>query len=345
MTAALEPATKAELCSALAETSCPVRLCGTGSRLARRAADGEGAVRISLRRISGIERLDAEDLTCSVAAGLPRAELDEALAERGLELACPGAGTLGGLFASDPIGPETPRGPCPRSLLLGLEGVLAEGKAFRSGARVVKSVAGFDLHKLFVGSGGRLFAATLLHLRLRPRPRARTYFRTAPSSAADSLGLFARLCREPVPPETIRLVRAGGNAFVEGSLAGRPEAIRRFARRFGLREVERIGPDSFDPEGHPHTLDGVLAPSRLGGFLEALPAGSPFVVRGGGRLSVALADGEAQRMLSVLAEHQGHGVLCSRHAAVDGAATPRDEGALRLEQAVKRALDPRGKLR
>jgi glycolate oxidase len=54
--------------------------------------------------------------------------------------------------------------------VLGLEAVLADGSAVRTGGRTIKNVAGYDLTRLFVGSEGTLGIITEATLRLRPRP-------------------------------------------------------------------------------------------------------------------------------------------------------------------------------
>jgi len=119
--------------------------------------------------------LDAEDQTCEVGAGTAPATLDAELAGHGLMLAvdapCAAEGTLGGVFLAPDLSLlHGAYGP-PRDQVLGGTWMLADGSVVRTGARVVKSVAGYDLTRLFLGSGGFLAAALSLVLRLQPRPR------------------------------------------------------------------------------------------------------------------------------------------------------------------------------
>lgn len=128
---------------------------------------------LQLADIRGIEWIDAEDRTCRVAAGTSLAELDAALAEHALMLPWldAGTGTVGGAFLSGSPSLCGASWGMPRDQVLGAAWVLPDGRTIESGTRVVKSVAGYDLTRLFLGSRGRLAACTALTLRLRPRPK------------------------------------------------------------------------------------------------------------------------------------------------------------------------------
>jgi FAD/FMN-containing dehydrogenase len=318
-----------------------VRLLGRGTRQDRLPAAPAGAQRVSLARLDRIVRLEPDDLTCSVEPGLPREALDAALAKANLVLPCSGGGTIGGLFAADPIGAAVPGAGCPRSLLLGIEAVLADGTAFKAGARVVKSVAGFDLHKLFVGSRGRLFAATLLHLKLRPRPpESRTFANTALDATA-ALRLFAALRASPTPPGRLHLRRDAGGFAVTGSFAGRASFVRAMFQQHALVESMAVDSDHLGVADGQELLAGLLPPSRLPALLGAVAANAPMLVRGTGSFEVVLAPAAIDALLAALPGLDGHGEIAGGTAARRGCRTPLDAGALRLQQGLAQALDPR----
>jgi glycolate oxidase FAD binding subunit len=116
------------------------------------------------------------DLTCTVSAGVPLSELQDVLARGGQMLALdpPGAAgmTVGEAFAAAVVGPRAHRYGLPRDLVLGVTVRLADGTVARGGGRVVKTVAGYDVPKLFTGAGGRLGEILELTLRLHPIPAA-----------------------------------------------------------------------------------------------------------------------------------------------------------------------------
>ncbi|MCA8976133.1 MAG: FAD-binding oxidoreductase, partial [Planctomycetes bacterium] len=285
------------------------------------------------------------DLTCTVGAGVRRDVLDAALAERGVCLACAGEGSIGGLFAGDTIGAMTCGGPSPRSLLLGIEAVLTDGTEFRSGARVVKSVAGFDLHKLFVGSRGLLFAVAALHLKLRPLPRDQVWFeRTAldPDAACD---LFRSLRRQAVPPAMLTLRREAAGFAVRGRLDGRTVYVKAMLRCHELDEASPYGDLHLQAPPGGEVLAGIINPSGVETLLAQAPPSAPFVMHGGGHFE--LATSAAHDSDRLLAGMPGLGArACIALAAADrrGIGTHPDEGQRRLVAALRRALDPDGVL-
>ncbi len=116
---------------------------------------------------------EAGDLTCTVEAGTPLAELQEHVGRRGQMLALdpPADGlTVGEVFDRALFGPRAHRYGRPRDLVLGIAARLPGGERIRGGGKVVKNVAGYDLPKLFTGAHGRLGALLELTLRLHPLP-------------------------------------------------------------------------------------------------------------------------------------------------------------------------------
>ena len=153
-----------------------VRVRGGGTKLhwGRPAAPD---VELSTGALDAIVEYDAGDLTAVLQAGVPLARAQELFAGDGLHLSLdppPDAGaTIGGVVAAGDSGPLRHRFGAARDLVLGVRVALADGTVARSGGKVIKNVAGYDLAKLFSGSFGTLGAIVEVAVRLHPsRPTA-----------------------------------------------------------------------------------------------------------------------------------------------------------------------------
>jgi FAD/FMN-containing dehydrogenase len=131
---------------------------------------------LSLERMNRIERVDASGRTMRVEAGviLQRAQEE---AERHelmfpLDLGARGSCTIGGNISTNAGGVRVLRFGMMRSLVLGIEAVLADGTVLNSLNRMLKNNAGYDLKQLFIGSEGTLGIVTRADLRLFARPRS-----------------------------------------------------------------------------------------------------------------------------------------------------------------------------
>ena len=154
--------------------------------------------------MSALLEHEAGDLVCTVEAGIPLAELQDALARKGQMLALdpPGADrlTVGEVFDRGLFGPRAHRYGRPRDLILGVTVRLADGLVARGGGKVVKNVAGYDLPKLFTGARGRLGELLELTVRLYPLPAATATVVAPLGDVTAARAACARLRRGAVAP-------------------------------------------------------------------------------------------------------------------------------------------------
>lgn len=129
---------------------------------------------LSTRRLRGIVDYSPDDLVLTVRAGTTLQEVQHLLRTHGQYLpwniAPSDEATIGGIVASNRSGSWRYRHGTPRDRLLQVRAVRGDGVAFRSGAKVVKSVAGYDIHRLLCGSWGTLAVLTEITLKVAPLP-------------------------------------------------------------------------------------------------------------------------------------------------------------------------------
>jgi len=188
--AAVWPRNREQVCRILALASrhhFPVTPRGAGTSLSGAAVPAQGGLVLDLARMNQIVKISIEDRLAVVQPGVIYAALEAALAPRGFFFPPdPASGkvcTLGGNVATNAGGIRGAKYGVTRDYVLGLEVVLADGRLLRTGSACMKSVSGYDLTRLFVGSEGTLGVITEITLKINPRPTA---FQT-------SLASFGRL--------------------------------------------------------------------------------------------------------------------------------------------------------
>jgi glycolate oxidase len=174
--AVVRPATTAEVQAVVrvaAAHGVAVVTRGAGSGLSGGAAAVDGAITLSTERMRAIT-VDPAAMLAVVQPGLLNAEVKEEAARHGLWYPPDPSSfeicSIGGNLATNAGGLCCVRYGVTTDYVLGLEVVLADGRAVRLGGRTIKDVAGYDLKRLFVGSEGTLGVITEATLRLRPPP-------------------------------------------------------------------------------------------------------------------------------------------------------------------------------
>jgi glycolate dehydrogenase FAD-binding subunit len=174
---------------------------------------------LSLDRMCRIIDYSAADLTATVGAGLSLAEFNEMTMKQRqwLPLDPPGfkSASLGAVAACNSSGALRLGFGTPRDYVIGLKLAHADGTESKSGGRVVKNVAGYDLNKLYVGSYGTLAVITELTFKLRPLPqRSSTLMIT--SRYRGPLFLLARkVLASELQPASVVLTRRLPSASVQ----------------------------------------------------------------------------------------------------------------------------------
>lgn len=175
-----------------AQVAALVRLCalhrvpivpqgGNSGMVGGATPDASGrAVLLSLRRMNTIRSVSPETRSATCEAGVILQTLHEAAHDRNLRfplsLGGKGSATIGGLVSTNAGGTQVLRHGSMRSLVLGLEAVMADGAVFNQLVPLKKDNRGFDLKQLLIGSEGTLGIVTAATVRLEPAVAGRSVF-------------------------------------------------------------------------------------------------------------------------------------------------------------------------
>jgi glycolate oxidase len=177
----------------------PVVPRGAGSGMSGGSVPVLGGLVLSLERMNRILELSEEDFLAVVEPGVITGELHRAVEARGLfyppDPSSSAFCTMGGNVAECAGGLRAVKYGVTKDYVLGLEVALPTGELINTGSRTIKSVAGYDLTKLIVGSEGTLGIATKIIVRLIPLPESvRTlvaFFDSADAAARAASGILA----------------------------------------------------------------------------------------------------------------------------------------------------------
>lgn len=233
----LLPTSPAELQTAVRETPCLRPTAGRSKPALSTPPDGVAA--LDLSRLRGIIEYDPDEYTFTAYAGTPVAEVTAELARHGQYLpfdplwTAQGA-TLGGVTAANTAGSGRYRYGGVRDFILGVRFVDGAGELVRSGGKVVKNSAGFDLPKFFVGSLGRYGVLSDLSFKVFPRPAAYTTLLVSFANLTTALDALFALAVTPIELDALDLVPAAdaaGGLQLEARLGGLPGALPGRRRR------------------------------------------------------------------------------------------------------------------
>ncbi len=149
--------------------------CGGGTKLGWGNAPAACDLVLSTARLNRVLEHAWADMTVITEAGCRVADLQKTLAQHGQRLALdplwPERATIGGILSTNDSGTLRVRYGSLRDLVIGITVALPDGTLAKSGGKVVKNVAGYDLSKLFTGALGTLGVIVQAIFRLHPLPR------------------------------------------------------------------------------------------------------------------------------------------------------------------------------
>ena len=152
----------------------PVIPRGAGTGLSGMSVPIKGGIVLDMNHMNKILKIRIEDRLAVVQPGVVYADLEKALAPSGFffppDPASGKVSTLGGNVATNAGGLKGAKYGTTRDYVLGLQVVLPDGRIMQTGSKTMKSVSGYDLARLFVGSEGTLGVVTEITLKINPKP-------------------------------------------------------------------------------------------------------------------------------------------------------------------------------
>jgi FAD/FMN-containing dehydrogenase len=301
--------------------------------IAAAPAGGERIASVNLEALSRLVDHGPEDMTATVEAGMTLAAFQSGLASRGQWLPVdpphPDGLSIGLLLSTNASGPRRFAYGTVRDYVIGMKVVLADGRVIKSGGKVVKNVAGYDLCKLFIGSRGALGVIVEATFKLRPFPEAEQFVQAEFDSLEKADAFVQSILESDLVPAVLDLHN------LNASSTSRPDAPRSHALtvvlgfagaredvEYQLGKAAELGahsPSNLDHEARfwDSTASG---PARR---RSVLPSELATTIRGLGEVPfVARA---------------GNGLVCYR----GGPAEPKSEAPEKLLRRVKDSFDPK----
>jgi glycolate oxidase len=286
---------------------------GAGSGMSGGSVPARGGVVLSFERMCRIIEISEADRIAVVEPGVVTGDLHRDVERRGLfyppDPASSAFCTIGGNVAECAGGLRAVKYGVTRDYVLGLEAVLPTGEVVRTGSRTLKSVAGYDLTRLLVGSEGTLGVVTEITLRLLPLPEPVCALAAWFPGPAEALSAVAKIAAGRVVPRALEFMDNGAIRAVEsfnrtdrsagagamllaetdGAAAGAElEVVENLCRAAGASRIERavsheernglwamrkaISPALYGLKPRKLNEDIVVPVSRIGEMLSAVNA-------------------------------------------------------------------------
>jgi glycolate dehydrogenase FAD-binding subunit len=205
---------------------------------------------------------DPSEMLAVVGAGVRVGDLQARLGAGGQEwpVDAPATATVGGVIAAGVSSPRRLRVGHVRDTVVELELVTGDGRLLKSGARTVKNVTGYDLHRLATGSLGTIGAIVQVAIKVRPLPAVR---RTLVAEG-DGLELGLRLLAAVPLPAAV--IASPGRAEVRlegwpGEVEEQTVAARSVTAGLVVDDEAALPPEMVEA---PVVVEISVPPSRIG---------------------------------------------------------------------------------
>nr|ADI87750.1 FAD linked oxidase domain protein [uncultured Nitrospirae bacterium MY3-11A] len=183
---------------------------GAGTGLTGGSVAANDSIILSFEKMNRIIEVDMRNLNVVVEPGVINGDLQRALKDQGYfyppDPASLNTCTIGGNVAENAGGPRALKYGVTRDYVMQLEAVLPDGRVIRTGVQTKKSVVGYDLTRLLVGSEGTLAIITKIRLKVLPLPENVITLLAAFNSLEHAGKSVSRIIADGIIPRTMELM-------------------------------------------------------------------------------------------------------------------------------------------
>jgi len=249
--ALLMPKTREEVASILGianSEKIPVIPRGAGSGFAGGSVPARGGIILSLQRMDKIIEVNRNDFYIVAEPGVVTRNIQKAAEAEGLfyppDPSSVNFCTIGGNISTGAGGARGVKYGTTKDYVMGLEVVLPTADIIFTGTKAPRSVAGYDLTRLLVGSEGTLGVITKAILKLIPLPEKTVTVAAIFTSIHDAIAAIDHIIMSGVRPSVIEFMDNSSISVVRELL---PESVREKGEAMVISEVD--GPGTQVEEG------------------------------------------------------------------------------------------------
>ncbi|BAC14787.1 glycolate oxidase subunit [Oceanobacillus iheyensis HTE831] len=183
---------------------------GSGTNLSAGTTPLKGGVVLLFKLLNNILEIDDQNLTVTVQPGVVTKSLIEKVEAKGLlyppDPSSMNISTIGGNINENSGGLRGLKYGVTRDYVLGLTIVLPNGDIIKTGGKLAKDVAGYDLTRLFVGSEGTLGIITEAILKLVPMPEYKKTMLATYEDIDDAAKTVSAIIENRIIPATLEFL-------------------------------------------------------------------------------------------------------------------------------------------
>ncbi|MBT2719559.1 glycolate oxidase subunit GlcD [Bacillus sp. ISL-46] len=192
------------------EHKVPIVPRGSGTNLCAGTCPTEGGIVLLFKHMNQILEIDEENLTVTVQPGVITLDMINKVEEKGLfyppDPSSMKISTIGGNINENSGGLRGLKYGVTRDYVIALEVVLPNGDIIRTGGKLAKDVAGYDLTRLFVGSEGTLVVITEATLKLIPMPETKQTMLALYQDLSAAANSVSKIIANKIIPTTLEFL-------------------------------------------------------------------------------------------------------------------------------------------